>query len=202
MSVRHAENKGMDHMHGHFQSMTMDPAAIVAASQPEVEPITDLGEGSTGFQSISQRHPLERTVVVTIRASLADLTTNAGKAMWAPSAEQLGSIYQQKQFVDIHGNAEKQGELRSVVVHSIDAESINSTFPIALGCKISGVEEKTYSSIGAPYSYIALPNAKKDTPQKLQEDDVSVGTLPTAVFLAFPVPCVLKRVQYGTCLFL
>lgn len=165
----------MDHMQGHFQPMSMDPGAIVAASQPEIQPITDLGEGSTGFQSISQRHPLERTVVVTIRASLADLTTNTGKAVWAPSAEQLHSIYQQKQFVDINGNAEKQGELRSVVVHSIDAESINSTFPIALGCKIAGVEEKTYSSIGAPYSYIALPNAKKDSPHKLQEDDVSVA---------------------------
>ena len=158
-----------------FAGMGMDPTAIAAATANDVEPITDLGEGSTGFQTINQRNPLERTVVVSIRASLADLTTNAGKAVWAPAVDQLGAIFQQRQFVDVTGNAEKQGELRSVVVHSIEAESINSTFPVALGCKISGVDEKTYSSVGVPYSTIIMPNAKKDVPHKLQEDDVSVA---------------------------
>lgn len=81
----------------------------------------------------------------------------------------------QKQFVDLGGEATKNGNLKSVVVHSIEAKSMHSTFPIALGSKISGVEEKTFSSIGAPYSMVVLPNAKKEAPVKLQEDDVSVG---------------------------
>lgn len=79
-----------------FQPMMMDPAAIAAASS-ELEPITagaELGEGATGFQSIDRNKPLERKVVVSIRASLAELTTNGGKAVWAPSPEQLSSIFQ------------------------------------------------------------------------------------------------------------
>lgn len=77
--------------------------------------------------------------------------------------------------MDLGGDAAKQGDLKSVVVHSISAKSINSTFPIALGTKISGVDEKTFSSIGAPFSMITLPNAKKESASLLQEDDVSVA---------------------------
>ena len=160
-----------------FQPMLMDPAAIAAASA-ELEPITgaaDLGEGATGFQAIDRHKPLQRKVVVAIRASLAELTTNSGKAIWSPSPEQLQAIYQQKQFVDLGGEAAKQGNLKSVVLHSMEAKSIHSSFPIALGAKISGVEEKTFSSIGAPYSTIVMPNSKKEAAVKLQEDDVSVA---------------------------
>lgn len=55
---------------------------------------TELGEGVTGFQASNRNNPLNRKVVVSVRATLADLSTNAGKAVWAPSAEALKGIYQ------------------------------------------------------------------------------------------------------------
>lgn len=54
----------------------------------------------------------------------------------------------------------------------------------ALGARITGVEEKFYSSVGAPFSMIVLPNQKGMAPVKLQQEDVSVGALGRA-----PCPC-------------
>ena len=67
------------------------------------------------------------------------------------------------------------GDLKSVVLHSVQARNVHSSFPIAVGAKITGVEEKYFSSIGAPYSMIVMPNAKGSTPTMLQEEDVSVA---------------------------
>ena len=135
----------------------------------------ELGEGATGFQGSNRNNPLNRKVVVAVRATLADLSTNAGRAVWAPSAEALKGIYQQKQFTDLGGEAAAQGDLKSVVLHAVEARSVQSSFPIALGARITGVEEKYYSSVGAPFSMIVLPNQKGMAAVKLQEEDVSVA---------------------------
>lgn len=150
----------------------------IAAESAEVAgavAIDELGEGATGFQSNNRNHPLHRRVVVSIRANLADLTTNSGNAQWAPTQDQLRSIFQQSQFVNLNGEQQKQGDLKSVVLHSMQANSVNSTFPIAVGARITGVEDKYFSSIGSPYSLIVLPNQKSSTAVKLQEEDVSVA---------------------------
>lgn len=136
---------------------------------------TDLGEGATGFQVANSNHPLNRKVTVGIRATLGELTTNSIKAQWAPGNEQLRGIYQHKKFTSLTGEAEKLGDLKSVVVHKISASNVNSTFPIAVGAKIHGVEEKHYSSVGTPYSMIVMPNQKNQNSTTLQEEDVSVA---------------------------
>lgn len=74
-------------------------AAIHAASSDSSSPVdlsdaSELGEGATGFQSKSIDHPLKRTVVVGVRASLAELTTNDGRGAWTPSLDTLKAIYQ------------------------------------------------------------------------------------------------------------
>ena len=84
-------------------------------------------------------------------------------------------LYQQKKFVSLSGDTESQGDLKSVVLHSITAKSVNSNFPIAIGAKIHGVEEKSYSSTGSAYSMIVMPNQKSHAEEVLQEEDVSVA---------------------------
>ena len=164
MSVRSANPQSEVDLSAHAS----DPAILGA------EP-TDLGEGATGFQSANRNHPLQRRVTAMVRATLGELTTNGSKASWSPGADQLRSIYQQKQYVDLGGEAEKQGDLKSVVVHSVSAQSISSTFPLALGARIHGVEDKSFSSVGSPYSMIVMPNQKSSRAMKLQEEDVSVA---------------------------
>ena len=81
----------------------------------------------------------------------------------------------QKQYLDLSGQAENRGDLKSVVVHSIEARSVTSTFPIAIGAKVTGVDEKYYSSIGQPFSMVALPQQKSNASIVLQEEDPSVA---------------------------
>ena len=40
------------------------------------------------------------------------------------------------------------GDLKSVVLHDMKATHIKSTFPMALGTRITGVDDKTFSSTG------------------------------------------------------
>ena len=47
------------------------------------------------FNASNPEHPLNRTVVVTVRASLNDLCLRKQKAVWAPSADAVRSILQQ-----------------------------------------------------------------------------------------------------------
>ena len=113
--------------------------------------------------------------MVSVRSTLGELTTNQGKAAWTPTTPQLEKIFKQKQFVNLSGETQAKGDLKSVVLHQMDVRNVSSTFPIALGAKISGVEEKYFSSIGDAYSMIVLPNHKSDAVTTLQKDDVSIG---------------------------
>jgi hypothetical protein len=98
-------------------------------------------------------HPLKRSVVVSVRASLEDLCLRKAKATWAPSAEAVGAILKQAKFVDLAGTSEKvrhpcptharllridcahqrialhpqQGDLKSVVVHKISMRNCKNT---------------------------------------------------------------------------
>ena len=45
----------------------------------------------------------------------------------------------------------------------------------ALGAKITGVDDHTYTSRGTPYSMVVLPKSNSSTPRCLQADDVSLG---------------------------
>ena len=51
----------------------------------------------------------------------------------------------QRKFLDLGGSAENQGDLRSVVLHKMTLGAQKSTFPIALGVRITGVDDKAFS---------------------------------------------------------
>lgn len=141
----------------------------------DVNDPTTLGEGSTGYVNKSIDDPLKRTVVVGIRATLGELTTTPNRAQWSPSPDTIKAIYQPKQYVNLSGQHEPTGDIKSVVVHSIEARSVSSTFPIALGAEITGVDRKYYSSIGSAYSMVTLPNQKSASPTVLQKEDPRVA---------------------------
>jgi len=89
------------------QTLTIPADVMAAAGQQPVAmgaPATgtelvpaeqQLHEANT-FNTTNEHHPLERTVCVNIRASLADLCLKSQAATWAPpSAEATKSIFQQ-----------------------------------------------------------------------------------------------------------
>lgn len=77
-------------------------AAPINASEQMTTAIYDaqptdvaLHEGST-YSTSTAEHPLHRSVVVSVRASLNDLCLTKAKSTWAPTSEALRSIMQQK----------------------------------------------------------------------------------------------------------
>ena len=50
-----------------------------------------------------------------------------------------------------------------------------STFPIALGVRMTGVDDSTFSQTGESYSMIAMPNADSHNARVLQEDNTDLA---------------------------
>ena len=67
------------------------------------------------------------------------------------------------------------GDLKSVVLHKMTMSSQQSTFPVALGLRITGVDDQTFAQTGESYSTIALPNANSHTSRTLQEDNTDLA---------------------------
>jgi hypothetical protein len=154
----------------------------------------ELAEGNN-FCVASPDKPLKRQLVVSIRASLNDLCLQKQKGTWAPSANALKSIFQQKKFTSLdvsccpqkhcklvlttvffwQGAADAQGDLKSVVLHDLSVHAVSSTFPVSLGAKITGVDDQTFSSTGEAYSMIVLPKSNSANERLLQADDVSLA---------------------------
>lgn len=69
-------------------------SAAIEAAQPAE---SALAEGNS-YSVAAPDNPLQRNIVVSVRASLNDLCLQQQKGTWAPSAEALRSIFQQKKL--------------------------------------------------------------------------------------------------------
>jgi hypothetical protein len=98
------------------------------SNMDDVDP-HDLGEGST-YSTSSEKNPLRRNLVVSIRASLNDLCLSKEKSVWRPSQNALNAIFQQKKFTSLDGSTSNQGDLKSMMLHDMKVQSVTSTFPI------------------------------------------------------------------------
>ena len=78
---------------------------------------------------------------------------------------------------DLQGNAESQGDLKSIVLHKMAISAQKNTFPVALGVRITGVDDSTFSQTGEAYSAISLPATDLHTARTLQEEDTALGAL-------------------------
>merc|ERR1712195_207989 len=149
--------------------------AMVGAPAPGSGNEHHLHEANT-FNTNNEHHPLERTVCINIRASLSDLCLRANTATWSPpSSEATKSIFQQRKFMDLGGSAENQGDLKSVVLHKMTLGAQKSTFPVALGVRITGVDDSAYSQTGESYSMITMPMADSHVSRVLQEDNTDLA---------------------------
>ena len=154
-------------------STALVPSGTMAAPGDEAA----LAEANT-FNTNNPDHPLHRTMVVSIRASLNDLCLKKSKAVWAPTGEAMKSILQQRKFTDLAGSTESQGDLKSIVMHKMTISSQKNDFPVAVGARITGVDDKTFSATGESFSAILLPGTSTHQARTLQEDDVSLGAPP------------------------
>lgn len=134
----------------------------------------EFGEGA-GFNTASMQQPLKRTVVASIKATLGELCNSRNKGVWSPSTDSLKSIFQNTQFTDLSGSQQAKGDLKNTVLHSITCTQLVSTFPIALGVDITGVDSNTFAQSGTAYSTIVLPNTASTEKVVLQQDDVQVA---------------------------
>ena len=50
-----------------------------------------------------------------------------------------------------------------------------STFPIALGVRMTGVDDKAFAQTGESYSMITMPNADSHVERVLQEDNTELA---------------------------
>lgn len=71
----------------------------------------------------------------------------------------------------------------------MNVSHVKSTFPCSLGARITGVDDKTYSSTGEAFSTIVLPQSESNANKELQADDVSLGTRCLLVFDPLTVDC-------------
>lgn len=84
-------------------------------------------------------------------------------------------VRRQKKFTSLDGSAESMGDLKSIVLHDMKITHVKSNFPVALGARISGVDDCTYSATGEAFSTIVLPHAESTREKVLQADDVALA---------------------------
>ena len=151
------------------KKMSIDPTVLDASG------MVDLGEGATGFPTQDPNNPLVRKVDAYVRANLAELSNNPNASVWKLSESQLDGVFKHVRFVDLNGSTTPRGDLQSTVLHSVDATAVKSTFPIQIGIKVTGVDNSAFSSVGTPYSMIAMSEASSNIPIELQREDVTVA---------------------------
>lgn len=96
--------------------------------------------------------------------------------------------------VDLQGTSEQQGDLKSIVLHKMALRSQQSSYPIALGVRISGVDDATFSQTGEAFSTITLPDMNSHNELSLQEDDTALAYEVCTHFVTHPLP---KRASTG-----
>ena len=60
-------------------------------------------------------------------------------------------------------------------MHELSVASHQNTFPLAVGARVTGVDDQAYSVTGDAYSHIVAPQSSTHTGRLLQKDDVSLG---------------------------
>jgi len=88
----------------------------------------------SGVEGASMRatqpdEPLIRTINVSIRGNLSDMTSNPSLSVWQPTQEALATIFQKAKYTNLKGGMENKGDLKSVIMHSISVKAVQSDFP-------------------------------------------------------------------------
>ena len=119
------------------KSAPLPPSEAMAAAISNAQPTDSALQEGASYQTNSPENPLQRNIVVSVRASLNELCLQKQKGTWAPSAEALRSIMQSRKYTGLDGSAEAQGDLKSIVLHSMDVQHVKSTFPMCKFCTLT-----------------------------------------------------------------
>lgn len=57
-------------------------------------------------------------------------------------------------FTSLDGTTEAQGDLSSIVLHSLKVTHAKNGFPVSVGAKVFGVDHNSYASTGEAFSVI------------------------------------------------
>ena len=164
------------------QGTAAQPATVDTMLQDAAASLHEpLGEGNH-FATTCADNPLKRNVVVSIKASLNELCLQKSKANWTPTADALRSMFQQRKFTSLDGQTSVTGDLKSVVLHDLSLDHAKSSFPIAVGCRITACDDCTFTSTGEAFSTVVLPNSETSVSKTLQADDVSLGAFASPRF--------------------
>ena len=90
-----------------------------------------LGEGNS-FTTSTPDNPLNRELVVSIRASLNQLCLQKNRGTWAPTGTALKQIFQQKKFVSLDGSADQQGDLKERYTYLENSKLAKPVAPITV----------------------------------------------------------------------
>jgi len=118
------------------KTVAPSPSEAMAAAITEAQPAdANLAEGAA-FATAQPENPLNRSVVVSIRASLNELCLQKQKGTWQPSAEAMRAILQQKKYTGLEGSAEQQGDLKvcTLLSHNGHALSIGVASCVLTSC--------------------------------------------------------------------
>ena len=109
------------------QMMAMQRAAPTSAGAVALPGNEHALAEANSFNTSHPEFPLNRTVSVTIRASLNDLCLRKTASVWAPNSDAVRSILQQRKYTDLAGSAENQ------------ARRIGNTAPPCIACSPSAI---------------------------------------------------------------
>lgn len=73
--------------------------------------------------------PIVRTLNVSVRGNLSDMTSNPSLSVWQPTAEALATMFQKQKYTSLKGDMASKGDLKSVILHSIAVKAVKSDFP-------------------------------------------------------------------------
>ena len=60
----------------------------------------------------------------------------------------------QRRFTSLDGTTEAQGDLSSIVLHSLKVTHAKNGFPVSVGAKVFGVDHNSYAANGESFSFI------------------------------------------------
>lgn len=87
-------------------------------------------------------------------------------------------------------------------MHKMEISAQKNDFPLAVGARITGVDDQTFSVTGESFSAISLPGANSHQSKVLQEDDVSLGAQPPCLNSTLNTHTAITTNTLFTCVFL
>jgi hypothetical protein len=151
---------------------TDSPRANPTPNEPEAAIQAASPESITGIDRTAE-------IGVNIETTFHDLINARGDTAsmkFTPSTGALSDIFGAKAFNNLHGDVKRVGDIQNCVQNNVSCGPIHSTFPVALGMKMHGVDcNVACATNGERYSIILGPNCTTTPVGALCTSDVDTA---------------------------